>query len=109
MDRSDDRAGLVVEAVFRPRVSDPLDRLANYFRDLHVAFGRDLPCHEGKPRGQKCLARNPAHRVLRQERVKDRIGDLIGYLVRMSLGNRLRGKEKVPAAAAVAHLLPSRP
>src|SRR3989337_1531700 len=45
VDRRDDAAGLVVEAVLGAGVTHLLDRLAGDPRNVHVAGGRDLPRH----------------------------------------------------------------
>ena len=94
VDRGDDAAGLVVEAVLRPCVPDALDRVPRDARDVDVAGGRDLAGDDDEPRGQDRLAGDPARRILGNNRVQDSVGDLIGHLVGMAFGDRL-GREDV--------------
>ena len=48
------------------------------------------PATRTRPGGQQGLARHPALRVLGQEGVEDRVGDLVGHLVGMAFGHRFR-------------------
>ena len=93
VDADQDAAGLPVDAVLGPRVADLLDRLADEAGDVDVRLGRDLAEDQDRPGAQRRLAGDPAERVLAQDRVEDGVTDLIGDLVRMALGDRLRGEE----------------
>ena len=94
VDRRDDGAGLVVETELGPRVPDVLDRVANDGREIHVGLRRDLPGDEGEPGRDERLAGHPSHGVVPQNGVEDRVGDLVGDLVRVTLGDGL-GSEVV--------------
>ena len=53
------------------------------------------PATTHRPGGDQRLARDPAVRVLGQDRVEDAVADLVGHLVGVTLGDRLR-RERVP-------------
>ncbi len=93
VDRGDDRAGLVVEAVLGAGVADVLDRLPDDRGEVDVRRGGDLAGDEGEPGRDHGLARHAAHGVLGDQRVEDGIGDLVGDLVGVSLGHGLRRKQ----------------
>src|SRR5262249_29869398 len=100
VDGGDDRARLVVEAVLGPRVAHALDGVAHDGGQVRVGLGRDLARDEGQPGGHHRLAGHPAVRVLGDQRVQDRVGDLVRDLVGVALGHRLRGEE---VAAVLTH------
>ena len=83
VDRDDDAAGLGVEPVLGARVADLGDRLAHDRADVDVRLGRDLAGDDDEPGRDERLARDPAVRVVRQDRVEDGVGDLVGDLVRV--------------------------
>jgi len=93
VDRRDDAAGLVVEAVLGAGVAHLFDRLAGDPRDVHVAGGRDLPRHHHEAGGEEALARDAARGILSDDRIEHRVRDLIGDLVRVPLRHRLGGEE----------------
>ena len=95
VDRHDDAAGVRVEAPLRVRVADLRDLLAHERGDVHVRLGRDLAGDDDEAGRDQRLAGDPAGRVVGQHRVQHGVRDLIGDLVRMTLGDRLRGEEKV--------------
>ena len=67
-------------------------RLAHQLGDVDVGRGGDLAGHQHQTGGQQGLARHPALRVVGQQGVEHRVGDLVGHLVGMALGHRLRGE-----------------
>jgi hypothetical protein len=93
VDGRDHAARLVVEAVLGPRVAHLLDGLARDPGNVHVAGGGDLACYHHEAGGEERLASDAARGVLGQDGVQDRIGDLIGDLVRMPLGHGLRSEQ----------------
>jgi hypothetical protein len=95
VDRDDDAARLRVEAVLRPVIADVADARANQPWDVHVGLGRDLARDDDQARRDERLARDPPVLVVGQNGVEDRVGDLVGQLVRMALGDRLRGERKL--------------
>ena len=94
VDRDDHTAGLGVEAVLRARVADLRDRLAHEPRDVHVRLGRDLARHDDEAGRDQRLAGDAPGWVVGENRVEDRVRDLVGDLVRMPLGDGLRGELK---------------
>ena len=107
MDRLHDPAGFGIEAELGAGIPDLGDRLPHEVLDVDAALGGDLAGYYDKAGGQERFARHAAHGVLGKKRVKDGIGNLVGYFVRVPLGNRFRGKKIVSAAGA--HLVSSRP
>ena len=65
--------------------------------------GRDLADHRDQVRGRGRFAGHSAHRILRHDRIKNRVRDLIADFVRMSFGNRLRGEEQLASGAEGRH------
>ena len=53
----------------------------------------DLAGDDDEPGGQQRLDRDPAVRVLGEHRVEDRVADLVGDLVRVTLGHGLGGEK----------------
>ena len=102
VDGRDDRAGLVVEPVLGPGVADALDRLADDPGQVGVGLARDLAGDEGEPGRHHGLAGDAAIGILLEQRVEHGVGDLVGDLVGMPLGDRLR-REKM--ASVLAHSL----
>jgi hypothetical protein len=98
VDRRDHGARLEVEPVLGARVADVLDRLPHDARDVDVGLRRDLARDEGEARRDERLARDAAHRVVRQDGVQDRVRDLVGDLVGMPLGDGL-GREEMTVLA----------
>ena len=100
VDRDDDAAGLEVEAVLGARVADLGDRLADDRANVDVGLGRDLAGDDDEAGGDQRLAGDAAVGVVGEDRVEDGVRDLIGDLVRMALGDRLRREENERAATA---------
>ena len=113
VDQIHDAAGLGVEAIFGARVADLRDRVAHDLLDVHVRLGADLAHHDDGARGRERLD-GATHvvdvrrrtvgvhvalllklRLLREDGVHDGVRDLVAHLVRVSLGNGLRGEEVV--------------
>ena len=94
VDRDDHAARVGVEAELRARVPDLADPLAHQARDVHVRRRRDLAGHDDEAGGDQRLARHPSGRIVGEDGVEDAVRDLVGDLVRMSLGNRLRGERE---------------
>src|SRR5439155_27096076 len=82
------------------------DRAADDVLEIDVGARRDLAGDDREAGGDERLARDAAHRILREDGVENRIGNLIGDLVGVSLGDRLRGEE-VPSLTAHAGPAPS--
>ena len=97
VDAAHDAAGLVVEAELGARVADLLDLVAHQRRDVDVGLGGHLSGDEDEARGTHRLAGNAAVGILGKRRVEDGVGDLIRYLVGMTLGYGL-GCEKMRSA-----------
>ena len=94
VDRDDHAARLRVEAVLGARVADLLHRLAHDPRNVDVLLGRHLTRDDDETGRDQRLARDAAHRVVRERSVEDRVRDLVGDLVGMPFGDRLRGEEE---------------
>ena len=95
VDRVDDRAGVGAEAEVGVDVADLADRLARHVLDVDVGRGRDLARHDHEPGVHQRLARHAPERVLGHHRVEDAVGDLVGDLVRVALGDRLGGEQEL--------------
>ena len=98
--RREHRARVGVESVLRAGVADIPNRGARDFLEVDDRVGRNLAGHDDEAGGHQRLAGDAAFRVLRQNGVEDRVGNLIGNLVGMSFGYGLRRKEM---AAVTAH------
>src|SRR5581483_10376544 len=98
VDRHHHATGVAVEAVRLAVVADGADGLPGQFGDLDIGGGADLAGHHDQPRRQQRLAGHPARRVFLQDGVEDRVTDLVGHLVGVTLGHRLR--REPPAVAA---------
>src|SRR5262249_6238275 len=73
-------------------VADLLDPLADEPRDVDVDLGRDLARDDHEAGGDERLAGDAPVRIAGEHGVEDRVGDLVGDLVRVALGDRL-GRE----------------
>ena len=85
-------AGLIIEAVFSTGVAYFFYCFTNYVGNIYVGFGGNFPCDNSHSGGDHCFAGNPAHRVVFEHCIKNRIGYLIGNLIRMPLSDGFRGK-----------------
>ena len=93
IDRGDHGAGLAVETVLGARVADLADGVADDGGKIDVGLGRDLARDHGHAGGDQRLTGDAAERIFRQDCVEDSVGNLIGDLVRVPLGDRLRGEK----------------
>ena len=87
VDRREDGARLVVEAVLRARVADVLDDLADDLLEIDVAVGGDLAGNDGQPRRHERFARDAGDRILREDGIENAVGNLIGDFVGMTFGD----------------------
>ena len=83
---------VAVKAIVLPVVSDLSDRPAHDVGDVYVPGGSDFAGHYAEAGGEHRLAGHPRLGIFGQERVEDGVRNLVGHLVRMSLGDRLRGE-----------------
>ena len=92
-DRDHDAAGRAVEALVGVVVADVEDLLTHDRLDVDVAGRGHLAGHHHQSRGQQRLDRDPRVRVLAQHLVEDSVADLVGDLVRVTLGHGLGGEQ----------------
>ena len=87
----DDRhgAGFGVEAELAARVPDLGDGLADDVLVVDYGGGRDFAGDEHEAGRDERFARDAAHRILREDRVENGVGHLVGDLVGMPFGHRL--------------------
>ncbi len=95
-----------VEALGRGVVADLEDLVPHERGDVDVGAGGDLAGHVHLTGGHQRLHRDPAARVLRQQRVEDGVADGVAHLVRVTLGHRLAG-EQPPATFATPYSIRS--
>ena len=89
------RAALVVDAVLGVVVADALDRVARDLDVVDMRVGRDLAGEHDEAGVAQRLGGHARARVLRQYRVENRVGDLIGDLVGVAFRNGFGGEEEV--------------
>src|SRR5688572_12957170 len=82
-----------MEYVIVVDVADLADAVACDFDEVELGLRRDLTADDDGVRLHIGFARNAAELVLGEACVKDRIGNRIGDLVRMTLANRFRGED----------------
>ena len=70
-------------------------------REIDVAAGGDLAGDDRQAGRDERLAGDAADGILREDGVENRIGDLVGDLVGMPFGHRLRGEEITTVTAHV--------
>ena len=85
-------AALVVELQVGVHVADVLDGVAGDFLEVDDGLGSDFAGNHHEARVHECFTGDAALRVLREAGVEDGIGNLVGNLVRVSLGHGFRGK-----------------
>src|SRR5438128_2744892 len=83
-------------------VAGLLDRVPDDVAHLNVGIGGDLADDKRQAGSDRRLAGDPPQRIPGHDGVEDRVRDLIGDLVRMSFGDRLRREE----VAAAPHRVP---
>ena len=99
VERHGHAARVRVEAVLRVHVADVGDGVAHHGGDVHLGGRGHLTRDHHLAGRDEGLARDPRRRVLRQHRVEDAIRDLVGDLVRVALGDGLRGEQVLAHAA----------
>ena len=108
LDRHERPAGQVVEAVVGFRVADVADGLPDDGLEVDVCRRRDLAEDHHQTCRRRGLAGNAGFRILLDDRVKDRVRDLIAHLVRMALGDRLGREQVLGGVDDACHALPLR-
>jgi hypothetical protein len=83
---------LAVEADLGAGVADVGDRATHDRGDVDVGRGRDLTGDDHPSGRDQGFASHAGERVAGEDLIEYRIGDLVGHLVGMSLGDRLRGE-----------------
>ena len=106
--RRQHRARIGVETELRARIPDVPHRLAGDVGELDPGGGGDLPRQHDEPGCQQGLAGYASSWILRQDGIEDRVGNLIGNLVRMAFRDRFRSEEVTACPAHGAVSLPSR-
>src|SRR5579859_2880644 len=95
VDRDDDAAGVGVESVLRARVADLTHALANEPRNVDVVgFRRDLAGDDDQAGRDERLAGDAALRIVGEDGVEDGVRQLVGDLVRMTLGDGFGGERE---------------
>ena len=82
-----------VEALAGPVVADAADDAAGDRLGVDLGVRGDLAGQDDQVAGDQRLARDPGQGVLGEVGVEDRVGDLVGDLVRVALGDGLRGQD----------------
>ena len=102
LDADQRAAGQVVEAVVGLRVADLADGVADDRLEVDVRARRDLAEDHDQAGGGGGLAGDPRVGIVGDDRVQDRVADLVAHLVRVTLGHRLR-REQVVGGVDDAH------
>ncbi|MNV64197.1 hypothetical protein D3C71_1568280 [compost metagenome] len=92
-------AAFVINPVVGVVVADALDGIARHLDVIYVGAGRDLTRQYHQTGIGQCLGRHAAVRVLGENSVQNRIGDLVSHLIGMAFRDRFRGEQKI----AVCH------
>ena len=74
-------------------VADALDGVARDLDVVDMRVGGDLRQHDQAGVGQ-CLGGHAAARVLLEDGIKNRVGDLVGHLVGMAFRDGFGGEKK---------------
>src|SRR4029079_12565951 len=106
--RHERAAGLVVEAVLGLRVADVADGVADDRLEVDVGLRRDLAENEDETGRRRGLAGDAGVRVVADDRVEDRVGDLVAHLVGMALGDGFRGEQVLRGVNDAGHSGPLR-
>jgi hypothetical protein len=93
--RDEHRATAVVDAVIGVIVADALDRIARDLDIVDVCSGGDFTGQHDETGVAQRFRGNARVFVLSQDRVENRVRDLVRHLVRMAFGNRFRGEKIV--------------
>ncbi len=102
VDRVEHRAGVGREAEIGVGVADRPNRLARDLLDVDVGLGRDLSRDHDQAGVDERLAGDASVRFVAEHRIEHSVGDLIGDLVRMSLGDGL-GREQEFVVGRLVH------
>ena len=94
-DDVDDPAAGAVESHLGGVVADLEHRLAHQRFDVDPGAGGHLAGDDDDTGLDQRLAGDAAAIVLLEDRIEHRVGDLVGHLVRVPLGHRLRGEKIV--------------
>ena len=94
VDGDDHAARVGVEPELRARVPDLADPLPHQTRDVDIRRRRDLAGDDDEAGRDQRLTGDPPGRIVGEDRVQDAVRDLIGDLVRVSLGDRFRGERE---------------
>ena len=89
---SDNAAGVAVKSVFCPVVANLPNGLPDNLLHVYIGLSGDLSHDHHNPCGHRGLTGHPAHGVLLQQCVQNRIGDRVAHLIRMSFCHGLRCK-----------------
>ena len=87
VDRLEYGAGLRVEPEVGVGIADRLDGAAHDVGNVHVGGRGDFSRHDRHARGHQRFAGDAGFGIGSQNRIEDRVGDLVRDLVRMSFGN----------------------
>ena len=93
VDVGDDGAGIAVKAAVGGVVADVQHHLPGDLGDIHIATGGDLAHDMDQAGGGAGLAGHAAVGILLEDRIQNRVGDLVADLIGMSLGNGFRSKQ----------------
>ncbi len=99
VDGRDDRAGVRIETIERVIVANRRDRSTHQALKVHIGLCRDFAGYHHQPGAGQGLACYTAVGVLREAGVKNRVGNLVGDLIRMPFGDRLTCKQKTVAVS----------
>ena len=91
--RNENAARIGIEAVLRARVADFAYRFTDDFRDINVAFRRNLTDNMDLSRRHERLAGDTAVRVFCKDRIEDAVRNLVGHFVRMTFCDGFRRKQ----------------
>jgi hypothetical protein len=105
VDGRKDAAGFGIESELGAGIPHVSDGSPNHVLVLDHRGGGDFARDDREPGGHQRLAGDASGRVLGEDRIQNRIRDLVGDLVGMSFGHRLRGKEVPSVTAHAATLL----
>ncbi len=105
VNRGQDAARFGIESELGARVPDVSDRGPNHILVFDHRRGGDFAGDDREPGRHQRLAGDASGRVLGEDGVQNRIRNLVGDLVGMSFGHRLRGKEVPSVTAHAATLL----
>jgi hypothetical protein len=93
VERDHHGAVVAVEAVLAAVVADGVHGAPHDGGEVDLRGGGDLPGDDDEAGGDQRLARDARGGVTGQRGGEDRVGDLVGHLVRMALCDRLGGEQ----------------